>query len=278
MRPRFLSLVAAAAIGAAPVGVLRASSPPTEIRTFSRTIPSYFERLEEFVATERIEQATMRQENATVYRKQILLSDYQIAHLGEDPNALWEFRFIRSIDGKNLDTDRQIQDFFRLRHPSAAAERRSIVQLAMDKSFPGCYWHNLTLSLLAFEPETLDDFDWERKGSRWLFKQARGPGIPEDLFDPTSPRDRPEGELTVRPDGSPERLELEWTSRETRSRVTMTFSPPGADGIALPERYEAVHARLSTGTTRDRTVFTYSNFRRFTVSTDPATSSDPPPR
>lgn len=278
MKTRLFPVLAAAAIVAAAAGAMHAaSSTPAQIQAFSRSIPAYFERLEQFVATERIEQATMRQENATVFRKQILLSDYQIAHLGEDPNALWEFRFIRSIDGKKLDTDRQIQDFFRLRHPSAAAERKSIVQLAMDKSFPGCYWHNLTLSLLAFEPETLDDFDWRQKGDRWVFRQARGPGIPDDYFDPASPRHRPEGELTVRPDGSPEMLELEWTSHETRTRVTMRFSPPGADGIALPKRYEAVHARLSTGATRDRTIFTYSNFRRFTVSTDPVTS-EPPPR
>src|SRR4029077_8510776 len=127
-------------------------------------IPSYFASLEEYVATEKITQDVMRDSNQTVFRHQVLLSDFQIAHLGEDPEALWEFRFVRSVNGKALDTDRQIEDFFRLRQPNAAAERRSIVALARDHSLPGCYWHNLSLTLLAFSPGIFDDFAWTPKG------------------------------------------------------------------------------------------------------------------
>jgi hypothetical protein len=211
----------------------------------------------------------MRETTAIVFRSRVLESDYQVAHLGEDPSALWEFRFVRSADGKKLDVERQMGDFFRLRHPSAAAERRSIVELAREKSLPGYYWHNLTLALLAFGPETLDDFDWERKTDHYVFQQARGPGIPEDLFDPMSPRHYPTGTLTFDPKGGwLSRLYLEWTSGERRARVTMTFSPPPKPGaIALPRRYEAVHERRSTGMVIDRTTFDYSNFRRFTVTT-----------
>jgi hypothetical protein len=252
-------------------------SPPAELAAFSRAVPAYFAKLEEFVATEKITQDVMRETNQTVLRHQVLLSDFQVAHLGEDADALWEFRFIRSVDGKALDADRQIQDFFRLRQPSAAAERRSIVALARDHSFPGCYWHNLTLTLLAFGPGILEDFDWTRKGRRFAFRQVRGLGIPEDLFDPASARHYPSGTLQLAADGvSPARLDLEWTSRESRLRVTMDFSPPAAAGeIALPRRYVAVHERLSSGALLDRTVFDYSGFRRFTVTTGQMDSEPP---
>ena len=265
MRKAVLSL----AFLASALPAARGSAAPEEISAFSRGIPGYFAKLEEFVAHEKITQDVMREENATVFRHQVLLSDFQIAHLGEDPTALWEFRFIRSVDGRPLDTDRQIQDFFRLRQPSAAAERLSIVNLAREHSFPGCYWHNLTLTLLAFGPDILDDFDWTKKGKRFAFRQVRGLGIPEDLFDPASARNFPSGTLELAADGvSPARLELEWTSRESRLLVKMEFSPPAGPGeIALPRRYVAVHERRSSGAVRDRTVFEYSNFQRFTVST-----------
>ncbi|HET7453856.1 MAG TPA: hypothetical protein VFL12_14005, partial [Thermoanaerobaculia bacterium] len=121
------------------VGAARAESPvpiaaPAAVAAFSRSILPYFARLEDFVATEKITQDVMRDSNQAVLRHQVLLSDFQIAHLGEEPDALWEFRFVRSVDGKPLDTDRQIQDFFRLRQPNAAAERRSIVELAREHS------------------------------------------------------------------------------------------------------------------------------------------------
>ncbi len=251
---------------------LAAGAPgPSE---FSRAIPGYFAKLEEYVATEKIAQDVMRETNQTVLRHRVLLSDFQIAHLGEDPDALWEFRFIRSVDGKALDTDRQIQDFFRLRQPNAAAERRSIVGLAREHSLPGCYWHNLTLTLLAFAPEILDDFEWAPKGRGFAFQQVRGLGIPEDLFDPASPRHFPSGSLELAADGiSPAHLEIEWTSRESRLRVKMDFSAPAKPGdIALPRRYVAVHERLSSGKLVDRTTFEYSDFRRFTVTTGQETS------
>jgi hypothetical protein len=217
----------------------------------------------------------MRETNQTVFRHQILVSDFQIAHLGEDPDALWEFRFVRSVDGKALDTDRQIQDFFRLRQPDAAAERRSVVALAREHSLPGCYWHNLTLTLLAFAPEILDDFAWTPKGKGFAFRQVRGLGIPEDLFDPSSPRHFPSGTLELAADGvSPAHLDIEWTSRESRLLVKMDFSPPAKPGeIALPRRYVAAHERLSSGKIVDRTTFEYSDFRRFTVTTGEETSS-----
>ena len=269
-RAAFILLVLSAAFPASPA----APAPPAGLEAFSRGVSSYFARLEDYVATEKIMQDVMRESNQTVLRHQVLLSDFQIAHLGEDPEALWEFRFVRSVDGKALDTDRQIQDFFRLRQPSAAAERRSIVSLARDHSLPGCYWHNLTLTLLAFTPPILDDFDWTQKGKRFGFRQVRGLGIPEDLFDPASPRHYPSGTLELADDGvSPGHLELEWTSRESRLRVKMDFSPPAKPGeIALPRRYVAVHERLSSGALMDRTTFEYSDFRKFTVTTVPETA------
>ncbi|HET7453684.1 MAG TPA: hypothetical protein VFL12_13135, partial [Thermoanaerobaculia bacterium] len=109
---------------------------------------------------------------------------------------------------------------------------------------------------------------------RFAFRQARGLGIPEDLFDPASERHYPSGTLDLAGDGrSPARLELEWTSRESRLRVKMDFSPPAKEGeIALPRRYVAVHERLSSGVLIDRTTFGYSDFRKFTVTTDSETS------
>ena len=257
-----------------PFRAAAAAPVPAELSAFSKAIPAYFASLEEFVATEKITQDVMRESNQTVFRHQVLLSDFQIAHLGEDPDALWEFRFVRSVNGKPLDTDRQIQDFFRLRQPNAAAERRSIVALARDHSLPGCYWHNLTLTLLAFGPGILDDFEWTKKGDGWAFRQVRGLGIPEDLFDAASPRHFPSGKLSLGADGvSPAHLELDWTSRESRLRLSMDFSPPARAGeIALPHRYVAAHERLSSGKLVDRTTIEYSDFRRFTVTTDQETS------
>lgn len=266
MRPIVLLLIAAAPIA-------NAAAPPTEVALFARGVPGYFARLEEYVAKEITTQHMMNESNGTVLRHRVLESDLQIAHLGEDPATLWEFRFVRSVDGRKLDAERQMDDFFRLRHPSAAAERRSVVALAIDKSLPGCYWHNLTLTLLAFGPEIVGDFEWERRGDRFAFRQVRGLGIPENLFDPASPRHYPKGTMTFdRAGGWLSRLDLEWTTGERRVRLTMTFSPPAEPGgIALPRRYEAVHERLSTGLVTDRTTCDFSLFRRFTVTTGEST-------
>jgi hypothetical protein len=267
-------LVAAGALAAAASAAAPQGEPPAAVVAFARTLPAYFAELENYVASEKTVQQVMREQTAMVFRSRVLESDYEVAHLGEDPSALWEFRFVRSVDGKSVDAERQMNDFFRLRQPSAAAERRSIVDLAREKSLPGYYWHNLTLTLLAFDNATLGDFDWTPKSGQWAFRQARGPGIPEDLFDPASPRHYPSGTIAFDPRGGwLSRLYLEWTSGERRARITMTFSPPAAPGeIALPHRYEAVHARRTSGAVVDRTTFDYSNFRRFTVTTDSETS------
>ena len=264
MRASTILLLAASALAAVPA----APAPPAPIIAFSRSLPAYFAELENYVASERTVQQVMRETTAMVFRSRVIESDYQVAHLGEDPAALWEFRFVKAVDGKKLDVERQMSDFFRLRHPSAAAERRSIVELARQKSLPGYYWHNLTLTLLAFGPETVDDFDWERKSGAFAFRQTRGPGIPEDFFDSASPRHYPSGTIAFDSGGSLSRLYLEWTSGERRARLTMNFSAPAKPGdIALPRRYEAVHERRGTGKVVDRTTFDYSNFRRFTVTT-----------
>lgn len=267
--------VAAAASLAAQVG---APPPvPDEVRSFSRHVPEYFSRLENVIATETITQTLLNDTtgNATVQRRRVLVSDYQIAHLGENPAALWEFRFVRSVDGQNLpDVDRKIEDFFRLRHPSAAAERRSIVDLAVGQSLPGCYWHNLTLVLLAFGEGPVENFDWTRKGSQFLFRQVRGLGIPEDLFNPKSPRHYPSGALTIYPDGaSPQRLDLEFRTDSNRVRMALEFSPPSGPGqVSLPRSYEIDSDRVTkmgfNPATRVR--FDYSNIRQFSVSTEEA--------
>jgi hypothetical protein len=261
----FLVVLAASASAAPPL-----AEPPGPVVAFSKTLPAYFAELDNYVASERTVQQVMREDTAIVFRSRVLESDYEVAHLGEDPSALWEFRFVRAADGKKVDAERQMSDFFRLRQPSAAAERRSIVELARQKSLPGYYWHNLTLTLLAFDAETLGDFDWTARSGQFAFRQTRGPGIPEDLFDPASPRHYPEGMITFDPKGGwLSRLYLEWTGGERRARITMKFSPPAAPGrIALPLRYEAVHERRTSGAVVDRTTFDYSNFRRFTVTTD----------
>ena len=250
---------------------------PKEIRDFSRALPAYFAKLEDVVATETTTQTVLNDTtgNGTVQRKRTLVSDYQIAHLGENPAALWEFRFVRSVDGEKLpDVDRKIEDFFRLRHPSAEAERKSIVDLAIGQSLPGCYWHNITLVLLAFGEGPNENFEWTRRGSQFDFRQVRGLGIPEDLFNPKSPRHYPTGSLTIYPDGhSPELLELEFRTGVRRIRMRLEFSPPAApEFISLPHVYEVNSDRVTlmgfNPETRIR--YEYSDIRRFSVSTQEA--------
>jgi hypothetical protein len=265
-----LSISAAAPCAAEPVDPPQA---PEEMRAFARNLPAYFSKLENIIARETITQTLFNDRNGLLQRRRVLVSDYQIAHLGEDPAALWEFRFIRAVDGRTLpEVDRKINDFFRLRHPSAEEERRSIVNLAVGESLPGCYWHNLTLVLLAFGEGPIENFDWTRKGNRFLFRQVRGLGIPEDFFDPRSPRHYPSGAISLSPDGhSPARLELEFPTDVRRIRVRLEFSPPSApEFIALPRVYvvESDHATVLGFNPDSATRFEYSDIRRFTVSTE----------
>ena len=279
-------LIAVAMAFATPT-LLAADSPtpspsvPAPLREFARQLPGYFAELENVIARETITQTILNDQNGGIRRRRILVSDYQIAHLGEDPAALWEFRFVRSVDGRKLpDVDRKIEDFFRLRHPSAEAERRSIVNLAAAESLPGCYWHNLTLVLLAFGEDTVDNFDWTPKGGRYLFRQVRGLGIPEDLFDPHSPRHYPTGAIELFAGRSfPKRLDLEFRTDQRRIRMRFEFTlPPGTDLVALPLAYEVEADKVTElgfnpGT---RTRFDYSDFRRFSVRTNEAISPPAP--
>jgi hypothetical protein len=261
---------------AAALFLVASESPvPDELRSFARSLPGYFSKIENIIARETITQTVLNDQSGTLRRRRVLVSDYQIAHLGEDPTALWEFRFVRSVDGRELpDVDRKIEDFFRLRHPSAEAERKSIVDLAAAESLPGCYWHNLTLVLLAFSEDTVENFDWSRKGGRFVFRQVRGLGIPEDLFDPKSPRHYPTGSIEFFPDGtSPSKLELEFRTDTRRIRMRFQFSPPSPpDSISLPLSYE-VDADRITGlgfNPETRTHFDYSDQRRYSVETHEA--------
>ncbi|MGH9443026.1 MAG: hypothetical protein ACRD16_12220 [Thermoanaerobaculia bacterium] len=270
----FSVLLAAALTGPVPAD---ASTLPPEVQSFARYLPEYFSKLENILATETTTETLLNDTNGngTVLRKRVLVSDYQIAHLGENPAALWEFRFVRSVDGQTLpDADRKIEDFFRLRHPSAAAERRSIVELASNESLPGCYWHNLTLVLLAFGDGPNENFDWTPKDGGFQFRQVRGLGIPEDLFNPKSPRHYPSGSVNLYPDGhSPQRIELEFRTDVRRIRIHFEFSPPGPpDFVALPLSYEVDGDRVTMMgfNPESRVRFQYSNIRRFSVSTEEA--------
>lgn len=256
------------------------SPVPKEMQDFARELPVYFSKLENVIATETITQKVLNDTNGTLLRRRVLVSDYQIAHLGENPAALWEFRFVRAVDGKKLPgVDRKIDDFFRLRHPSAEAERRSIVDLAVGQSLPGCYWHNLTLVLLAFAAGPNENFEWTRKGNEFLFRQVVGLGIPEDLFNPRSPRHYPSGAIAIYPDGhSPERLELEFRTDVRRIRMRLEFSPPsGPDFISLPRVYEVDSDRVTVlgFNPETRIRFEYSDIRRYSVSTEEAVPPAP---
>ena len=133
---RFLAslLIGGGIASAAPA---RAPEPPAPVVVFSRNLPAFFENLGQLVASERITQTLINETNAAVARRRVLESDFEVSHLAEDPSALWEFRFVKTVDGKPSGTERAIEDFFRLKQPSAAAERGRIVQLAIGKSLPG---------------------------------------------------------------------------------------------------------------------------------------------
>ena len=257
------------------LAVLLSSSggPPPGVVAVSREVGRITSGLSDYVATERMTQMLMDPKADRVRRQQVLVSDYQIAPLEEDANALWEFRFVRQIDGKPVPgADRQIEDFSRLRHKDAKEERLAITKLGLSRSLPGCYWHNLTLTLLAFAGRNVENFSWDGEGDVWRFEQVRGPGIPEDVFNPRSARAYPRGTLTLSK-GSLSRLELEWASGDLVTSVALEFSPsaePG--GIPLPSRYVA--KRRIAGASRKTVVetdFEYSGYRRFNVATETST-------
>jgi len=267
-----LRVIAALALSTALSAIAAPKPLPDGIRAFAEQVPRITAQLQDYVATERMTQRVMDARADRVARKQVLVSDYQVAPLEEDPSVLWEFRFVRSIDGKAVPgADRQIEDFLRLRHKNAAEERMSIAQLGVSKSLPGCYWHNLTLVLQAFGGANAENFDWKGDGDRYSFEQVRGLGIPEDVFDPQSPRHYPKGSL-VFSGGTLSRLEMEWSTRELVTVVVLEFTPAGEPGSApRPSRYEAKR-RLLAGMTQKtlvETVFEYRDYRRFSVSTEP---------
>ena len=265
-------------------GALLASSPaagepaqeaaPPAVVAFSRSLPRLFEEFESVVAREEMGQETIDVRAARTLRRRILVSDYQIARLEEDPDALWEFRFVREVDGKAVDGgDRQFQDFLRLRHPDARAERLWIVEIARSQSLPGCYWHNLTLALFAFTEPNLANFRWRAKGTRYEFEQVRGLGIPEDLFNPSSTRHYPKGALSFNGSGSTlSSLELRFPTGATQVVITLTFALQGVSPFPMPAHYVVERKRAETGRTLFRTTVEYSNYRRFTVTTEEKTS------
>jgi hypothetical protein len=263
MTPALLLLLAAAPPAA----------PPDPVLAFARSIPRITSAMQDYVATETMTQRVMDPVADRPMRKTVLVSDYQIAPLDEDPAVLWEFRFVREADGKPVPgADRQIEDFFRLRSADAREERARIAKIGQSRSLPGCYWHNLTLLLQGFQGGNVLSFDWTPEGEGgFRFQQARGRGIPEDLFDPRSPRHFPTGKVTLA-GGALSRLEISWASGETVTDVTLEFAPPDADGVIHPARYVARRRLAGPGhKTALETIFEYSGYRKFTVTTEPKT-------
>lgn len=251
------------------------SAPPADVLSVSSQVGRIATGLQDYVATERMTQKVMDTRADRVMRKQVLVSDYQIAPLEEDQNALWEFRFVRAIDGKPVPgAERQIEDFARLRHKDAREERLAITKLGLDRSLPGCYWHNLTLTLLAFAGANVENFSWRGDGDRWMFEQVRGLGIPENLFDPKSHRHYPSGALTLK-NGSLSKLEIEWQAGDLITSIALEFAAPAEPGaIPLPSRYVA-KKRIAGPTQKTvvETDFDYGDYRRFSVTTEPTTKS-----
>src|ERR1041385_346225 len=132
---------------------------PARMLEFSRKLPEVFEELGNLVAREEMVQQVYR--SGRLFDIRTLVSDYQVAHLDTDPSALWEFRFVRMIDGRKVpDFDRKVSDFFLLRHADAREERIRVTRQALDRSLPHCYWHNLTLALGALGAGLLPNYDW----------------------------------------------------------------------------------------------------------------------
>lgn len=264
------------AIAATALGVLASrpvpALPPEPIRAFASEVPRVFSELENLVARERMTQLVYDSANDRVVRRRVLVSDYQIAPLEEDPTVPWEFRFVREIDGKAVPgADRQLDDFLRLRHRDSREERMRITNLGLSSSLPDCYWHNLTLVLRAFQGENADNFEWRPLRSGWAFEQVRGPGIPQNHFDPRSPRHYPKGALTFE-EGSLSKLQLEWTSDGMVTSVQLEFSRPVApDFIPRPLKYVAKKRREASARTVVQTTFEYGDYRRFGVRSEETT-------
>jgi hypothetical protein len=242
---------------------------PGPVRDFSRQMPGIFSGLENVVARERMTQLIFDTTSDRVFRRRVIVSEYQIAHLEEDPEALWEFRFVSQVDGKAVPgASQKIEDFLRLRHRDAREERQRITNLGESVSLPGCYWHNLTLILRAFEGANIENFSWRGSGSRWLFEQVRGLGIPQDFFDPNSPRHYPRGSL-VFSGGALSLLDLEWTANGLVTTISLEFTKPQTrDDIPLPKRYVARRRSATSLRTEVQTTFEYGNYRRFQVKSE----------
>lgn len=256
------------------LGGTATSAPPAVVR-WSASIPSFYTTLSNFVATETVHQEMFNRRNGSIARRRVLVTDYQVSHLIEDPTSLWEFRFVRSVDGKlRPGVDEEISRLAMLRHANATEERREIVGIFRRESLPGCAWHNLGLVLLAFRKDYLTYFDWRQKGDRFEFEQVRGPGIPEDFFDPKSPRHYPTGELWLAPDGSTSRFELRYSSQDYNVRMHFAFASPAAGLPSLPRNVVVLSYRPSPtgGALESRVTSDYSDYREFQVTTEESPS------
>jgi hypothetical protein len=273
---RFSAAALARFVIAAAVAALAASSEssaqaPEPIRSLADEVPRILAQMQNLVARERMTQIVYDTASERVVRRRVLASDYQIAPLDAEPDALWEFRFVREVDGRPVPgADRQIEDFLRLRDRASLEERMRVTELGLARSLPGCYWHNLTLVLRAFEGPNVEQFEWRRRGDSWLFEQVRGPGIPDNAFDPRSARHYPHGSLTLSR-GSLSRVDFEWTSGGLVTSVAMDFTPPAEpDRIPRPLKYVARTHAASSSRPLSQTTFEYGDYRRFGVQTESA--------
>lgn len=256
---------------------------PPAVLAFSRSLPRLFDEFERVVAREEMRQEIMDTRSDRTARRRVLASDYQIARLEKDPDALWEFRIVREVDGRIVrGADWRLDDFLRLRHADARAERLSIVDLARTQSLPGCYWHNVALVLIAFTEPYVGDFRWRGREERYEFEQVSGLGIPEDFFDPSSMRHYPRGVLILGGPGGPLRsLELRFTAKDTSVAMSLAFARQGTSDLPMPLRFDIERRAASTGAsgetlrspgrTLNRTTIEYSHYRRFTVTMEEKT-------